>query len=70
MEINAYVRETTILTCPYSSPRCQRKDFFLIMLNETREVRKTMRHLRDIHGVKVATKPKLDEVFVQCYSPY
>ena len=28
MEINAYVRETTILTCPYSSARCQRKDFF------------------------------------------
>ena len=28
MEINASVRETTILKCPYSSPRCQRKDFF------------------------------------------
>ena len=28
MEINAYVRETTILKCPYSSTRCQRKDFF------------------------------------------
>ena len=29
------------------------------MLNETREVRKTMRHLRDIHGVQVATKTKI-----------
>ena len=28
MEINAYVRETTILKCPYASSRCQRKDFF------------------------------------------